>query len=187
MPRISSRRVGALAPLALAVWVASGAAPAQSRPWKPKPSALELDYAQILDQRGTHDSIVIWWLVPPFMERASVEAQELLDEYVVIGIVHAHTLVGGTVSFDPIEGVEASDGAGTPLVRLTGDEIPPLAQGTLATLQAVLPKAFGPIGQGFRWFVFAGGAVHACEAGLSVAYDGETYTYETPIPGCPTK
>jgi len=54
-------------------------------------------------------------------------------------------------------------------------------------LQAVLPKAFGPMGQGFRWFVFAGGAVHACEAGLSVAYDGETYTYETPIPGCPTK
>jgi hypothetical protein len=188
MQRISRRRVGALAALAVAVWVASGAAPAQSRPWKPKPNALALDYAQILDQRGTHDSIVLWWLVPPMMERASVEAQELLDKYVVLGIVHAHMLVGGTMSFDPVEGVEASDSDGTPLVLLTGDNIPPLAQGTLATLQAILQKAIGPMGQGFRWFVFEGGAVHACEAGgLSVAYDGETYTYETPIPGCPAK
>jgi len=188
MRRISRRRVGALAALAVAVWVASGAAPAQSRPWKPKPNALALDYAQILDQRSTRDSIVIWWLAPPMMERASVEAQELLDKYVVVGIVHAHMLVGGSMSFDPIETIEASDGSGSPLTQLTGDNIPPLAQGTLAALQAILQKAIGPMGQGFRWFVFEGGAVHACEpGGLSVAYDGETYTYETPIPGCPAK
>ena len=188
MRRISRRRVGMLAAFAVAVWAASGSAPAQSRPWKPKPNALALDYAQILDQRGTRDSIVIWWLVPPMMERASVEAQELLDKYVVLGIVHAHMLVGGIMSFDPVEAIEASDSAGTPLPRLTGDEIPPLAQGTLATLQAILQKAIGPMGQGFRWFVFEGGAVHACETGgLALAYDGETYTYETPIPGCPAK
>jgi len=55
-------------------------------------------------------------------------------------------------------------------------------------VQAILQKSIGPMGQGFRWFVFEGGAVHACETGgLSVAYDGETYTYETPIPGCPGK
>jgi hypothetical protein len=186
MRRISRRRVSMLAAFAVAVWAASGAAPAQSRPWKP--NALALDYSQILDQRGTHDSILIWWLAPPFMEHASVEAQELLDKYVVLGIVHTHVLVGGTMSFDPIESIEASDGSGSPLTRLTGDDIPPLAQGTLTTLQAMLQKAIGPMGQGFRWFVFEGGAVHACEAGgLSVAYDGETYTYETPIPGCPAK
>ena len=185
---ISSWRVRALAALAVSLVLAAGATSAQARPWKPKPNALALDYSQILDQRSARDVVVLWWLAPPTMERASVEAQELLDKNVVLGIVRAHVLIGGTMSFDPIERLEASDANGTPLAPLTGDDIPPVAQGTLTALQAILQKSFGPMGQGFHWFVFEGGAVHACEAGgLSVAYDGETYTYETPFPGCPAK
>ena len=188
MSGISSRRIGALAALAVALGLAAGATPAQARPWKPTASALALDYAQILDRRSAHDLVMLMWLAPPSLEHASVEGHELLDKYVVLGLVHGHLLVGGSMSFDPIDHVEASDGEGKRLELLTGDAIPPLGQGALAALQAMLKKAMGPMGQGIQWFVFEGGAVRACDTGgLSVAYDGETYTYQTPIPGCPAK
>jgi hypothetical protein len=36
-----------------------------------------------------------------------------------------------------------------------------------------------------RWFVFDGSTIHSCQPGkLSVPYGGETYIYDTPIPGC---
>ena len=178
----------ALAALAVTLGLAVVATAAQSRPWKPTASALAMDYAQIIDRRSAHDLVILMWLPSPSLEHASVETQELLDKYVVLGLVHGHMLVGGSMSFDPIDHVEASDGDGKRLELLTGDAIPPLGQGALAGLQAMLKKALGPMGQGIQWFVFEGGAVRACETGgLSIAYDGETYTYETPIPGCPAK
>jgi hypothetical protein len=42
------------------------------------------------------------------------------------------------------------------------------------------------MGQGMRIFAFDNGGVHACsKGGISIPYDGEVYTYATPIPGCP--
>lgn len=42
------------------------------------------------------------------------------------------------------------------------------------------------MGQGTHWFVFEANNVHSCGVGgLAVPYDGELYTYQTPIPGCP--
>lgn len=162
--------------------------PAAARPWKPTPQALATDYAQITHQRGARDVVVVLWLVPQMMPVVSEEAREFLDKYAVIGVGHGHMSIGGAMTFDDIAGVQASDGGGNALVLLSGDSIPPMAQAMLVGLQGVFQKSFGALGQGFRWFVFEAGAVHSCESGtLSIAYDGETYTYETPIPGCPAK
>ena len=161
---------------------------ATARPWKPTPDALALDYAEIIDHRGARDFVVVLWIVPQMLTVASEETRELLDKYATVGIVHAHLHIGGTASFDEIDEVRAVDGDGNALVLLTGDNIPPATQSSLTTMQGVLKKMIGPMGEGTRWLVFDAGAVRSCEKGrLSISYDGETYTYDTPIPGCPTK
>src|SRR5215470_18557762 len=96
---VPKRRARSLAALAVLLGLACGTSPAAARQWKATPKALALDYAQIIDHRSTRDSVVIWWLVPPMLEHASVEAQELLDKYVIIGVVRAHSQIGGTMSF----------------------------------------------------------------------------------------
>jgi hypothetical protein len=66
------------------------------------------------------------------------------------------------------------------------NDIPPAITGLLAGLQAALNQSLGAMGQGIRWFVFEAGGVHACgPGGLSIPFEGETHSYETPIPGCP--
>jgi hypothetical protein len=161
---------------------------ATARPWKPTAQALALDYAEIIDQRGARDLVLVIWLVPPMLGVASEEARELLDKYALIGVVHQHMHIGATPSYDPISQLQATDERGSALVLLTGDKIPPEAQGVLVILQGVLKKTIGPMGEGIQWFVFDPGAVRACgEGGLSISYDGETYTYETPVPGCSAK
>jgi hypothetical protein len=168
--------------------LAQAYSPVAARPWKPTQQALATDYAAITDQRSSRDLVIVIWLVPPMMSVASEEARGLLDTYAVIGVGHGHMSVGGTMTFDDINDLQASDGGGKALVPLSGDGIPPLAQGMLVGLQGAFQKSFGALGQGFHWFVFEAGAVRSCETGgLSIAYDGETYTYETPIPGCPAK
>jgi hypothetical protein len=116
----------------------------------------------------------------------SPEAQQVLDKYVVVGVVHANAGVNGRVSFDPIDTLQARDGNGSPLTLLIGDNVPPTVAGLLSGVEATVRQALGAMGQGMHWFVFDGGAVHSCvTGGLSIPVAGETYTYETPIPGCP--
>lgn len=160
--------------------------PAAARPWKPTPQALAVDYAEIIHQRGSRDLVMVIWLVPQMLGVASEETRELLDKFALIGVVHGHMLVGGTMSYDSIGELQAADADGNALAPLAGDNIPPTAQGAVTTLQGVMKKMIGPMGEGIHWFVFEAGAVHSCEkGGLAIAYDGETYTYDTPIPGCP--
>jgi hypothetical protein len=180
-----SRVIGIVAGMVVLMLAVS---PAAARPWKPTPQALAIDYAQIINQRSPRDLVMVIWLVPQMLGVASEEARELLDKYALIGIAHGHMLIGGTMSYDAIRELNATDDKGNTLAVLTGDNIPPMAQGALTTVQGVFKKMIGPMGEGIQWFVFEAGAVHSCEqGGLSIAYDGETYTYETPIPGCPAK
>jgi hypothetical protein len=63
--------------------------------------------------------------------------------------------------------------------------LPPASIGLLATFEAGYRQGLGPRGNGVRFFLFDAGAVRACEKGvISVPFDGETYTWETPFPGC---
>jgi hypothetical protein len=161
--------------------------PAQSRSWLRNAVGLAQDYALIADNRGAGESVLMLWVAPPMLAKgpANQAAQELLDKYVVLGVVHQHTVSDGTISFDSIPALAVKDSAGNALKLLDGKAMPPAVVGVMASIQATFTHSLGALGQGVHWFVFNGDTVHACSKGrLSIPYDGEVYTYDTPIPGC---
>ncbi len=76
---------------------------------------------------------------------------------------------------------------GNALKQIADSDLPPVMTNMLASVEGMLHQALGPMGEGIHWLVFdSGGTVRSCaKGGLSVQYAGETYTYQTPIPGCP--
>jgi len=175
-------------PSALALGLAlTIAADASARAWKPDAKSAAQDYTQIVHHKTDTDLVMLWWLAPQFLPPTSQSAPlaQLLDEYVIIGIVEAHISPTRTV-FDPIESLNVADGNGMALKALSSAEMPSTLANGLVILQRVMTQSAGPLGQGIHWFVFERGAVHSCGIGaLAVAYGGELYTYDTPIPGCP--
>ena len=175
--------LGAAAGLLVLSWVAL-APLAESRPWKPAMKQLASDYATIIDGRNDRDIRVIFWLAPPIMDRGP--AADLVDKYVIIGVARGHFSSMGSVTFDPIDSLQVKDSNARPLLRLAGEEIPPAVAGTVAIMESAFGQSLGAFGKGMHWFVFAAGTVHACSnGGISIPFAGETYTYDTPIPGCP--
>ena len=72
------------------------------------------------------------------------------------------------------------------MVGQSGSTDPAAVTQAINTLQALARQSLGPLGTGVRWFAFEGSMIHSCTPGkLSVPFAGETYTYDTPIPGCP--
>jgi len=89
------------------------------------------------------------------------------------------------MTFTPVPDLKIADAAGRQLSPLATNATPPEMAQTITTLQGLARQNLGPVGQGMRWFVFDGSMIHSCQPGkLSVPYGGETYTYDTPIPGC---
>lgn len=172
--------------LVLSSLLSVAAAPAAwSRPWKPTNDALAQDYLLITDQRdGGLDTRMVFWIASPMVPDKA--AREILDKYVLIGVVRMYGSVDGTFSFEAPETLQVADGSAQALHSLSESDMPPVVMGLLTALQAAFGQSLGPMGQGVRWFVFEGGTVHPCKAGgLSVPFADEIYTYETPIPGCP--
>jgi hypothetical protein len=173
----------AAAPLIFVVALAAFSTICAARPWKPTPEALALEYSQIEDARN-HETVLIWWLTPPSIKPP--DPTGTLDKYVIIGVVDAHYDDLGNITFAPADTLQASVN-GRPLSLLTPATMPPAVSGILTVMQNMLGKSLGPMGQGIRWFVFDGGSFHSCGSGqLSVPYANETYTFDAPIPGCPT-
>src|SRR5262245_2026091 len=75
---------------------------AEPRPWKPTESRLAQDYANIVDQRGKGDLVMLMWLVPESLPEEQPVGREILSRYVVLGAVHARVDATGTFSFDDI-------------------------------------------------------------------------------------
>lgn len=164
-------------------WWGVNAPVARSREWKPTPTVEARDYAIISDTRKPGDLRMIFWMAPPLLPNGKM--QQLLEDYVIIGVVHARGSAGGTFTFDTIDTLQPTDGDAKPLRLLSGDEIPPVVNATVTMMESVFGQSFGAFGKGFHWFVFAAGGLHACKAGgLSIPFVDEVYTYQTPIPGC---
>jgi len=183
--KVPGRRLDAL--LISCLLLAALAAPASSRTWKPDAKAAAQDYAQIIHSKPNGDIVMVWWLVPQLVPTLP-QAQQVLDNYVIVGVGEGHVAPTGTMSFAAIDSLGANDGGGRALKFLTMNDIPPAITGLLSGLQAALNQSLGAMGQGIHWFVFEAGGVHACgpgPGGLSIPFEGETYTYETPIPSCP--
>jgi len=175
--------LGGMLGLLVLSWIAFGTL-GEARPWKPAMKQLASDYATIIDGRDPRDVRVIFWLAPPIVDPGP--GADLLDKYVIIGVGSGHFSAEGSVTFDPIYSLRVKDSDAKPLQRLTGEQIPPVVAGAVATMESVFSQSLGAFGKGMHWFVFAGGTVHACgSGGISIPFAGETYTYDTPFPGCP--
>jgi hypothetical protein len=91
------------------------------------------------------------------------------------------------MSFDDTDTLEALDGGNKPLAIVPRNELPPAAIGNLSAFEASFRQSLGPLGAGVKFFTFDAGTVRACEkGGISIPFAGETYTWETPFPGCTT-
>jgi hypothetical protein len=160
--------------------------PVTARPWKPKDTVLAQEYSVITDTRPNHDLIEVFWMTWPMGTDQSPMLQQLLDKYVILGVAHGQLDPGGKMIFSLDESVQAIGLSGTQLKALDETGYPPMVAGMVATLGGFVRQSLGAMGQGTKFYVFDSAGVRACEKGqLSVVYAGETYTYETPIPGCP--
>jgi hypothetical protein len=161
---------------------------ASSRLWKATPPQIAGDYASINHNRGNGDFVTITWLAPP---TATVGSQLLaiFEKYVLIAVVHSHTNFNQSaagIAFDDIKTLEVRDESGNLLTPVSEGELPPASIGLLAGYEAGYRRGFGPRGNGMKFFLFDAGTIRACEkGGISIPFDGETYTWETPFPGCP--
>jgi hypothetical protein len=163
---------------------------ASSRVWKATPDAIARDYATINDTRAGGEVVLLMWFVPTMVRPDMGGAPNLiamLQKYVVIMAVHGHLdKASGSLSFDDIDTLEARDQAGKPLDLLARNVMPPAPTAVLAAIETMFRQSLGAMGKGMKMFVFDAGDVDSCKkGGLSVPLAGETYTWNTPFPGCP--
>ena len=159
-----------------------------ARPWKPTPAQIAGDYASINHFRGPGEVVTIgWWAAPT--TRPGTPLAALFEKYVLISVNHSHLNINQPAAglrFDEIDSLEVLDDGGKALTPVAHDDLPPSGIGLLATFEAGYRRGQGPRGPGTKFFLFDAGMVHACEkGGISIPFDGETYTWETPFPGCP--
>jgi hypothetical protein len=160
--------------------------PSHSRAW-PRGGPTASDYLLINDNRGGGEVVLVYWIASPMMPAASQAARDLLDKYIVIGVVHARGNKEGNFTFDQPRTLEARGAQDEPLQSLDMNTMPPAVVGTLAALKSTFSRSLGAFGQGMQWFVFDSGSVHSClKGGMAVLFADEKYTYVTPVPGCPT-
>jgi len=147
------------------------------------------DYLIINDNRGNGDIVLVFWLASPLIPASAGKqaARDLLDKYVVMGVVHAHAHKDATITFDRPGAPEVTNAKNERLELLDMESMSPAIVGTLATVKAAFSQSLGEFGKGIQWFVFASGSVNPCSnGGVAVQFENEKYTYVTPVPGCPT-
>jgi hypothetical protein len=169
---------------------ALGPCPASARQWKATPEALARDYATINDTRAGGELILLLWFVPQMAPPNSAGAgilAKMLQRYVVIAAVHGRLeRTTGTISFEDIDGLKARDQTGKPLTPVARDDLPPTNIGMVASIEGLMRQSLGPMGKGMKIFVFDADGLDSCKQGqLAIPLAGETYTWDTPFPGCP--
>ena len=157
--------------------------PATARLWKPTPEQVTSDYTTISHNKGTEGRVVLSWMTSLMAPGPALK--QILDKYVVISIMHTRQQLGGPVTWDDIQGVQLSDGNGESLKQVPMDAIPPTLVGLMAASDASVRQ--NSLGKAkVAWSIWEPGSISACQKGkLVVTYDGEAYSFDTPLPGCP--
>lgn len=175
----------ALAALSIALLLGGSAT---ARQWSPDVHASALDYSQIVHVRPTGEVVLVWWVVPEiFMPNANNQMLlNVLSRYVVIGAADGRPGPNGQLAFQNVPPLQIMDQMSRNYAPMPDNALPPDVAQAVATLQSLARQSpLGPIAQGMRWFVYQADTIHSCMPGrLSVPLAGETYTYDTPIPGC---
>ena len=157
--------------------------PAMARLWKPTPDQLAADYVTITHNKGTEGRVIVSWMASAVIPSPALKP--ILDKYVVLSIMHTRQAAGGPLTWDDIQGVQVSDGNGQALKEVSADAMPPTLVGMIAASDATMRQS--TLGKGrVYWSVWESGSIAACQKGrLVVTYDGEAYSFDTPLPGCP--
>ena len=161
--------------------------PVSARQWNPDARGSALEYTQILHAKTGGEVVVVWWVVPEaFPGDANTQMlKDVLGRYVVIGVANGRPTPNGAMGFSPILDLKISDQSGRQLSPLPPNATPPELSQAMGAVQGIARQSLGAIGQGMRFFTFDGSTIHSCTPGkLTVPFGGETYTYDTPIPGC---
>lgn len=162
-----------------------GAQYAQARAWGTNPQAQAVDYSEITDARPNGHTRILFWLSAPTVPPANAAARQIFDRYVIIAAAESVLRADGTTDFLPVGSLQAWGADHKHLTELHEGDLPPTMQGMITGLRAASEQSLGVAGSGLHWFTFAAGSVKACDEGqLSVRFDGDTYVYDTPIPGC---
>jgi hypothetical protein len=178
--------------LLAAMFVCIGLSPASSRVWKATPDKIAREYATINDTRADGELVLLMWFVPAMVRPDATGAAPLtamLQKYVVLMAVHGQLdKATGSISFEDVNTLEARDQNEKPLALLARNDLPPTATAVLAAVETLFRQSLGAMGKGMKMFLFEAGTVDSCKKGeLSVPFAGETYTWDTPIPGCAQK
>ena len=169
--------------LVSALTIALLVTPAMARLWKPTPDQLAADYVSITHNKGTEGRVLVSWMASPVIPSPALKP--ILDKYVVLSIMHTRQAVGGPVTWDEVQGVQVSDGNGQALKEVTADAMPPTLVGMIAASDATMRQSTQGKGKVY-WSVWEAGPIAGCQKGrLVVTYDGEAYSFDTPLPGCP--
>ena len=162
---------------------------AEARQWSPDVHASALDYSQIFHARPSGEIVLLWWVVPEiFTPNANNQSLlNVLSHYVVIGVAEGRPGGNGALAFENVPALQIADQNGRMFSAIPDSSLPADVSQGIANLQALSRQSqLGPIAQGMHWFVYQADSIHSCAPGrLSVPFAGETYTFDTPIPGCP--
>jgi hypothetical protein len=157
------------------------AMPVSARLWKPTPQQQVADYLSISHNKGD-GGVVMVWMASPLVAGA---AKPLMDKYVVLSVIRTRRNPDGTNTWDDVQGVQVSDGNGNALKEVPSDQTPPLLVGMIASAEAAMRQTSQGKGKVY-WGVYEAGSIGACLRGkLVVNFEGESYSYDTPVPGCP--
>lgn len=157
------------------------AMPVSARLWKPTPQQQIADYLSISHNKSD-GSMVMVWMASPLVAGA---AKPLMDKYVVLSVIRTRRGADGATVWDDVQGVQVSDGNGNPLKEVPSDQTPPLLVGMIASAEAAMRQNSQGKSKAY-WGVYEAGPISACQRGkLVVNFEGESYSYDTPIPGCP--
>jgi hypothetical protein len=173
-----------------AAFLGFGITTGTARIWKPSPEKMARDYATINDVRPNGDLVLLMWFVPGMMQPDAAGAaavKAILQKYVVVVAVHGSLdKTTASYSFEDIDHLQAEDRNQHPLAPISRSDLPPATIAVISALEAMFRQTAGAMGKGMKVFVFDAGAVNSCKQGeLTIPLAGETYTWETPIPGCP--
>jgi hypothetical protein len=176
--------------LFLAATISCAGFSVSARVWKPGPDKLARDYATINDVKPNGDLILLTWFAPAMIQSDAPGAaaiKAILEKYIVIMVVHGHfdkTTI--SYAFDEIDQLAAKDQDQRALTLVSKENLPPATVAILSGVEAMLRQMAGAMGKGTKVFVFDAGALSSCKKGeLIIPFAGETYTWATPMPGCP--
>jgi hypothetical protein len=174
--------------IALLVLAAGVPPPSEARKWRVRPHDLAADYSQIIDQRPGNEVVVVYWITPETIDPNMPNAEAfktVLREHMLVGISHAGAVGAGRWDFRTPDDPIVEDGDAQKRQPLPKEEWPAVITAYSVFMQKFLSQSFGSLGGGFHWFVFDGKGIDSCGKGLLwIQYDGERYSYVTPIPGC---